>query len=426
MDSAVLSLIILVIMAVFFVIDKVPMALVAMSGAVICVILGLLPVENLFSAFSGNTIVLITAMMVIGSSLFHTGLAEEMSKRLVKLTGTTENGIMFSTVVVAALISSIASGVAVVAMLLPIVIGMSMKAKVSVSRQLIPLSFAASFGCNLTLLGAASNVVVSGQMETFGAEPLTFLGIGKVGLPILIVSLVYFMTIGKKFLTEGDSSDYEYLSAYMGSDKEKNSKEFNKTKATLSLIILAVVLVTMIVGDKRFPLHIIATIGALLMVATNCISEQEAYRAIDTSTLFIVAGMGAVSKAIDVSGGGKLLTNTIINFLGDSPSKFMVLLVIYLLTLILTNILMNTSTALLVTPLFIPLAQGIGMNTTAVGIAICIAASSPFLSPVGSGTNTLVIRPGNLKFMDFFRPGLGLAILIAIISLIVIPIAWPL
>ena len=63
---------------------------------------------------------------------------------------------------------------------------------------------------------------------------------------------------------------------------------------------------------------------------------------------------------------------------------------------------------------------------TAVAITICVAASSPFLTPVGSGTNTLIVRPGNLKFMDFFRPGLGLTVVILIVSMIFIPIFWPL
>ena len=156
MAPAIISLIVLTIMAFFFVTDKLPLALTSMLGAVALVLAGVLPKENLFSAFSGSTIVLLAAMMVIGSALFHTGIAEKMSNIIVKVTGTSENGILVATVLVATILSSICSGVAVVAMLLPIVIGISMKAGVSVSRQMIPLAFAASFGCNLTLVGAAT------------------------------------------------------------------------------------------------------------------------------------------------------------------------------------------------------------------------------------------------------------------------------
>lgn len=87
---------------------------------------------------------------------------------------------------------------------------------------------------------------------------------------------------------------------------------------------------------------------------------------------------------------------------------------------------MNTSTVVLVTPLFVPVAITLGINPVAIGVAICVAASAPFLTPVGSGTNTLIIKPGNLGFRDFFVPGIGLSVLVLIASVIMIPIFWPL
>nr|WP_294022263.1 SLC13 family permease [uncultured Lachnoclostridium sp.] len=421
MAPAIISLIVLTIMAFFFVTDKLPLALTSMLGAVALVLAGVLPKENLFSAFSGSTIVLLAAMMVIGSALFHTGIAEKMSNIIVKVTGTSENGILVATI-----LSSICSGVAVVAMLLPIVIGISMKAGVSVSRQMIPLAFAASFGCNLTLVGAASNVVVNGQLESLGAAPLTFLELGKVGLPICIFGILYFLTIGKKFLTQGDKSDKDYLMEFTGKSSESDSHGFSRLKASLCLVILAVVLIAMSVNSSSFPMHLVATAGALIMILTGCIKEHEAYKAIDWSTIFIVGGMSAVSKAMDVSGAGLMISNGAIRLLGEHPSKTAVLFVIFILTCLLTNIMMNTSTALLVTPLFIPIAFALDINPASIAVAICVAASCPFLTPVGSGTNTLVVRPGNLGFMDFFKPGLGMTVLITVVSMIFIPIFWPL
>ena len=301
-----------------------------------------------------------------------------------------------------------------------------MKAGVSVSRQMIPLAFAASFGCNLTLVGAASNVVVNGQLESLGAAPLTFLELGKVGLPICIFGILYFLTIGKKFLTQGDKSDKDYLMEFTGKSSESDSHGFSRLKASLCLVILAVVLIAMSVNSSSFPMHLVATAGALIMILTGCIKEHEAYKAIDWSTIFIVGGMSAVSKAMDVSGAGLMISNGAIRLLGEHPSKTAVLFVIFILTCLLTNIMMNTSTALLVTPLFIPIAFALDINPASIAVAICVAASCPFLTPVGSGTNTLVVRPGNLGFMDFFKPGLGMTVLITVVSMIFIPIFWPL
>lgn len=425
MNHAIITLITLGIMTIFFVNEKIPLALTSMLGATFLALTGILPIDQLFSALSGSTIVLIAAMMVVGSTLFHTGIAEKISEALVKVTGTSENGILIAVVLTAIIISSVTSGVAVVAMLLPIVIGMCQKSNVSVSRMLIPLAFAASVGGNLTLLGAASNVVVNGQLEQLGATPLSFLEIGKVGLPISIVFTIFFLTIGKRFLTSGDSSDEEYLKAYMG-QVDGTVKEYDHKRGMLSLIILGIIIIVMMWNNSRFPMHLVAATGALIMVLTNCISEKEAYKSIDMATIFIVAGMSAVSKAMDISGAGQLISDSVVKVVGDSPNKLFVLAVVFILTTLLTNIMMNTSTALLLTPIFFPIAVNIGLNPTAVAVAICVAASSPFLTPVGSGTNTLVVKPGNLGFKDFFIPGLGVTVLLTIVSLIFIPLIWPL
>lgn len=423
MSLAIITLLVLLVMVIFFVTDKLPAALVSMLGGSVLVICGIIEPAKLFSAFSGSTIVLVAAMMVVGSALFHTGIAAKMADVLVKFTGTSENGIMIAFMIVSAVISAVCSGVAVVAMLLPIVISVSKRAGVSVSRQLIPMSFAASFGCNLTLMGAASNVVVNGALEDLGVPTMSFFELGKVGVPITLAGIVFFLTIGKKFLTPGDTSDQEYLAEYTGSNK---AVAFNKPKAILCLGILAVLLVAMAADIEWLPMYLAAAFGAFILVLTGCIEQNDAYKSIDLSTLFIVAGMSAVSAGMSSSGAGALIADTAVKLLGEHPNKMFVLAIILILVTLLTNAMMNTSCALLVTPLFIPVVQAFGMNTTAVAVAICVAASAPFLTPVGSGTNTLIVRPGNLKFMDFFRPGLGLTIVVLLVSMIFIPIFWPL
>lgn len=322
MSPAVITLLVLLVMVVFFVTEKLPAALVAMLGGSVLVLCGIIDPAELFSAFSGSTIVLVAAMMVVGSALFHTGIAAKMADVLVKFTGTSENGIMIAFMLVATIISAVCSGVAVVAMLLPIVISVSQRAGVSVSRQLIPMSFAASFGCNLTLMGAASNVVVNGALEDLGVPTMTFFELGKVGIPVSIAGIVFFLTIGKRFLTPGDTSDREYLAEYTGSNK---AVEFNAVKAGLCLVILAVLLVAMAIDSDSFPMYLVAAFAAFVLVLTGCISQSDAYKSIDLSTLFIVAGMSAVSTGMSKSGAGALIADTAVNLLGEHPNKLLVL-----------------------------------------------------------------------------------------------------
>lgn len=423
MNQAIITLIILAVMVVLFVTSIVPLGLVSMAGAILLGCLGVIGKGDVFSAFSGSTIVLLGAMMIVGQALFHTGLADIMAKGIVKVTGTSENGIMIASILVGLILSSICSGVGVVAMMLPIVIAMSMQAKVSVSRQLIPMSFAASIGCNLTLVGAASNVSVAGLIEDMDIKFLSFFELGKVGLPLCVLFLIYFLTIGKKLLTPGDSSDPEYLAEYT---KRENGGKFDPVKGGICLVILVALLIAMAVANSEWPMYFVAAIGCVLLIGSGCISEKEAMRAIDWPTLFIVGGMSAVSKAMASSGAGDMIANAVVRILGEHPNKMVFLFFVLLVTMILTNLMMNTSTVVLVTPLFVPVAVSLGINPVAIGVAICVAASAPFLTPVGSGTNTLIIKPGNLGFRDFFVPGIGLSLVVLVGSLFLIPIFWAL
>ena len=422
MDPAILTLVILCVMVVFFVTNRLPIGTVSMAGAVLLACLGIIPMKEVFAAFSGGTIVLLATMMIVGQSLFHTGLADKLSNAVVKLTGTTENGIMVASVLVSMIISAFCSGVGVVAMMIPIVVAMSMRAGISVSRQLIPMSFAASIGCNLTLVGAASNVITAGLIEDMGLPFLSFFELGYVGAPLCVLFFLYFLTIGKKFLTPGDSSDPEYLKEYT----KRESVEFDPVKGGINLVILLAVLVAMAASSSAWPMYFVATIGCVLLVVTGCMTEKEAVKAVDWPTLFIVGGMSAVSKAMSTSGAGELIANTVVSILGEEPNKMLFLFCTLLVTMLITNMMMNTSTVVLITPLFVPVGITLGINPVATGVAICVAASAPFLTPVGSGTNTLIIKPGNLQFRDFFVPGLGLSVVILLGSLFLIPIFWPL
>jgi len=215
-------------------------------------------------------------------------------------------------------------------------------------------------------------------MKILGVRPLSFFELGKVGLPITILGILYFIIAGKAFLTPGDSSDKDYLDSFMG---KSSNDEASSMKGLLNLVILGAVLAAMAFDNDAFPMHLVAALGAMVMILTGCIKENDAYKAVDWSTIFIVAGMSAVSKAMDASVAARLLSTSVANLIGTESSKLLDLFVIIGFTMLLTNFMMNTTTAILLTPLFIPLAIGLQINPVAVGVGICIAASSTFLTP---------------------------------------------
>ena len=175
--------------------------------------------------------------------------------------------------------------------------------------------------------------------------------------------------------------------------------------AVSGIILLAVVL-TMALGIKGVTLEMAAITGAIVSVLTGCLTEKQAYASIDWVTIFLFAGMMPVSSAMSKTGAGKVIAEWAVGLMGGSPSPMIVTAVLFILSCGLTQFMSNTAPA-------------------AVLMAIAVAASCAFATPVGTPPNTLVLGPGGFKFMDYVKAGTGLVIVCFVISLILIPMFWP-
>ena len=146
MSPAIMSLILLVVVALFFITELIPLAITATAGAIACGLLGLLPAKQVFSGLSNSTVVLFAGMFVVGAAMFYTGLAQSIGNKVVHLCGTGENSLMFGLMIIAAVMSAFLSNTGTTACLIPVVMGICAQAKLSASRQLLPLAFAAGLG----------------------------------------------------------------------------------------------------------------------------------------------------------------------------------------------------------------------------------------------------------------------------------------
>ena len=168
-----------------------------------------------------------------------------------------------------------------------------------------------------------------------------------------------------------------------------------------------------------------AIIGALVCVLTGCLTEKQAYASIDWVTIFLFAGMMPVSTAMDKTGSGKLIAEWTVGLMGGSPSPLIVTAVLFILSCGLTQFMSNTASAALLCPIGVAIAKQLGADPKAVIMAIAVAASCAFATPVGTPPNTLVLGPGGYKFMDYVKAGTGLVVVCFVVSLVVIPVIWP-
>lgn len=421
MDQAVTTLIVLAIAAFLFATELIPLAITAMGSAIVLGLLGVLKTPQVFAGLSNSTVVLFAGMFVIGASMFQTGLAQTIGTAVVKKSGTEENRLMIAVMTVTVILSAVSSNTGTVAALMPVVIGICTAAKIPANRQLMPLAVAANVGGTITLIGTPPNLIVSGALQAAGLEPFGFFEFAWIGIPLSILGLVYMLTIGKRLLPNTMESD---LSAVDDSEAAATSEK-DPTKMWISGAILIGVVVCMGLNLKWLPLQTAAIIGALLCVLTGCLTEKQAYMGIDWVTIFLFAGMLPVATAMDKSGAGKLVADFVVGLMGEAPSPVVITFALFLLSCGLTQFMSNTAAAALLGPIGISIAQSIGASPYPVLMAIGIAASCAFTTPVATPPNTLVLGPGKFKFMDYVKVGTPLALLSCIMCLVVIPMIWP-
>ena len=171
------------------------------------VLLGLLEPQAAFAGFGSETVMMILGLLILTESLVHTGMVDLLGSWLVKVIGNRPNRIKQFTLIAPSILSSFISNTAAAAFFMPIVLGLSRRSQVSPSKLLMPLAFSAILAGSVTLVGTSTNLVVSGLMQQFGLEPMGIFELTPVGLPILLVGLVYMGTIGQRLIPDRIKAD---------------------------------------------------------------------------------------------------------------------------------------------------------------------------------------------------------------------------
>ena len=419
MSQAVKCLILLAVVALLFVTELIPLAITATAGAIACGLLGFIPAKQVFSGLSNSTVVLFAGMFIVGAAMFYTGLAQKIGNTVVHFCGTGENSLMFGLMIVGTLLSSVLSNTGTAACLLPVALGICAAAKIPASRQLMPLAFACGWGGIITMVGTPPNIIATGALTAAGLEGFGFFEFAWIGIPVSIAGMLYMMFIGKHLLPKVE------LDADQEIEQEVEATTTSSSKQIISGAILLVVVLVMALDIKGVSLEMAAIIGALVCVLTGCLTEKQAYASIDWVTIFLFAGMMPVSNAMDKTGAGKLIAEWAVSLMGGSPTPIIMTSVLFIISCTLTQFMSNTAAAALLAPVGVAISQQLGASPKAVLMAIGVAASCAFATPVGTPPCTLVLGPGGYKFMDYVKVGVPLVILCFIVSIIVIPMVWP-
>ncbi|AXD41553.1 SLC13/DASS family transporter [Salmonella enterica] len=419
MEPITLTLCLLVFAIVMFVWEKVPLAVTSMIVCVALVITGVLNIKQAFAGFIDTNVILFVAMFIVGGALFETGMANKVGGVITRF-AKTEKQLIFTIMVVVGLMSGVLSNTGTAAVLIPVVIGVAAKSGFSRSRLLMPLVFAAALGGNLSLIGAPGNLIAQSALQNIGGG-FGFFEYAKIGLPMLICGILYFLTIGYRFLPNNATG------GEVGSvGEQRDYSHVPQWKQQLSLVVLIATILGMIFEKKiGVSLAVTGCIGALVLVVSGVLTEKQAYKAIDSQTIFIFGGTLALAKALEMTGTGKLVADYVIGMLGQNSSPFMLLIAVFALSVVMTNFMSNTATTALLVPVSLSIAAGMGADPRAVLMATVIGGSCAYATPIGMPANMMVLSAGGYKFVDYAKAGIPLIIVSTIVSLILLPILFP-
>lgn len=314
-------------------------------------------------------------------------MANEIGSLVTKF-ARTERGLIVAIMVIVGMMSGFLSNTGTAAVLIPVVIGIAAKSGYKRSRLLMSLVFAAAMGGNLSLIGG----------------------------------FLFYATVGFKILSNHDTVDTDN-SIF---DESKDFSQVPKWKKVLSLVILIVTMIGMIFEEELgIKLCITGCVGAVLLLLTGVISEKDALKSIDLKTIFLFGGTLSLAKALETTGAGKLIADRVIGALGESPSPVVFTFAVFILCCIMTNFMSNTATTAMMAPICVSIAQGMGADPRAVLMACVIGGSCAYATPIGMPANTMVVGAGNYKFMNYVKAGMPLIVIATVISMILLPIAFP-
>ena len=560
---------------------------------------GVLSPEDALSGFSSEPAILVATVFVLNGGLYYTGLSERLGNGIKQLAGRSLERAIGVVMPAVALLSAFTHHVTITGLMLPPMLKLSRESDIPASKLLIPLSFAASLGTAITIIGAPAFLIADGLLRQSGRGGLGIFSIAPIGLAISLAGTIFFLLFGRillpshrggedtidHFRMEGYYTELVLLpdspligktiheieeqqpedfkvSAWYRNGRPRNrpyaskktqagdvfvvrtnpdklatiekepgialqplekyketfspAQESEKDKEDLSTRLVQSVVaprseligrtigridflenygvivvgvwrrkgwlrtelsrvklregdVLVMTGDpdslKRIsedqsflmlvpfrgepkplykarlagtimilttgmaalnilPLEIVLLTGALVMVLSRCISAQQAYQSIDARIYLFIAGAIPLGLAMQETGTADLLAGWLQGLVSGWAIHW-ILLALFLVTGLVTQVMSDAGTTALFGPIAIALARGLGLPPEPFVVAVAMAAVTSFFTPIGHHGNLLIYGPGHYQFGDFVRVGVPLTLIVAVIVSFMVPILWP-
>lgn len=448
---------------------KVRADVVALTGAAVLLMLGVVRPVEVQAAFASPAVIAIACLFVIAYAIELSGLLGLMIRKATSLAKRMGARGIWLVMAACGAGGGFLNNTPIVVLAAPVIRDVAQSLNLSPKRFLMPLSHIAVLGGLLTLIGTSTNLLVNDMASNAGQPAFSLFEITPVGLCIALAGGAYLYFIGARQLGNSVKADEAELARIAAEKAEKEQAEearrlaekrrlrlpfglprlgesrnqsdgsgdahlgdvtlfgaadrpFQARKALISAAIFLLVILSAGLGVA--PIAASAFAGAVALILLRVITPEEAYAGLRPDILLLIAGMVVIGIAIEVtglaeSGAGRLIG--VIEPLGPLAA----LIILYGVTLFATELLSNATVAVLVTPIAVAVAESLGVDPRPFLVGVMMAASAAFATPFGYQTNVLVYQMGNYSYMDFVKIGLPLNLVTWVAAMIAIPIFFP-
>ncbi len=420
MGLDVLSLIIFAACIVLFVWDKLPMATTALLGCALMVIFGVCDFKTAFGQLASSTVVLTIGVMIIGSAISETGLAAAIGAWIVKVSKGSEVKLIIGTYLVSAVMSAFLTNSAVLAIFIPIIMGLSAaNDSIKAKNLIMPIAFGCVIGGASTLVGSTQQMTAQGLLEDAGLRTFKTFDFSLIGGILIVLGLLYCLFIGRKRGEKiwGDRPDTDADDLVAPSV----TLTYNKTKMILTAAIFAATVVLYI--TEWLPLAITSTSAALLCIITGCISQKKAILSVNWNIVGRLAGCLGLAKALEVAGGTDLIAQAFSRLVGDSVSPFVLFCILVFLVQFTSELISNSTAILIVLPIVIAIAPSMGLNVYSFALGITLASGVALSCPLASSTLGMSMSVG-YRFNDYFKYSIWFDIVSYLIIITAVPLIY--
>ena len=453
------ALVVLVCVVAAMIHGKLRPDVVALAGAAVLLVLGVVRPVELQGAFASPAVIALAGLFVIAYAMELSGLLAFLIRKAKGLTKVFGRYAIWMVIGLCGSVGGFLNNTPVVVLAAPVIRDMALSLGLSPKRFLMPLSYAVIMGGLLTLIGTSTNLLVNDMARNAGQPSFGMFEITGVGLSIAVVGGAYLYFFGARMLDKTAAREEAEMAAKreaqsgglkrrfwpftlpkLGEQRatpsgsgdavlgdvdlyEKGAERPLELKRALASLVVFVSVVA-VAAFGLAPIAASAFAGAVALILMRIITAEEAYAGLRPEILLLIAGMVVIGSSLEVTGLAQAGADALIDVIRPY-GPWVALFIFYGVTLFATDILSNATVAVLFSPIAVAIAVALGVDARPFLVAVMMAASAAFATPFSYQTNVLVFQMGNYSYMDFVKVGLPLNLITWATGMAVIPIFFP-